>query len=70
MAKKLGIRVDDGAENVEVIRRFALNLARFHLKKCSTRSKLKQVGWSDTIRSEILIGQKTSKVHDCSVKIM
>jgi len=50
------IRVGDGAENVGVIRRFALNLARLHPKKCSMRSKLKQAGWSDTMRSEILFG--------------
>lgn len=51
------IRVGDGAENVAVIRRFALNLARLHPKKDSIRSKLKQGGWSDQFRSEIIFGQ-------------
>ncbi|EBX1212361.1 ISAs1 family transposase, partial [Salmonella enterica subsp. enterica serovar Newport] len=50
------IRAGDGAENVAVIRRFALNLARFHPQKDSMRSKLKQAGWSDKFRSEIIFG--------------
>ncbi|MIE72268.1 ISAs1 family transposase [Salmonella enterica subsp. diarizonae] len=50
------IRVGDGAENVAVIRRFALNLARLHPQKDSMRSKLKQAGWSDKFRSEIIFG--------------
>ncbi|EAO2673645.1 ISAs1 family transposase [Salmonella enterica] len=50
------IRVGDGAENVAVIRRFALNLARLAPLKNSMRSKLKQAGWSDKFRSEIIFG--------------
>lgn len=50
------IRTGDGAENVGIIRRFALNLARLHPKKSSMRSKLKQAGWSDSIRNEIIFG--------------
>ncbi|MDQ7072371.1 MAG: ISAs1 family transposase [Gammaproteobacteria bacterium] len=50
------IRKGDGAENVAVIRRFALNLARLHPQKNSMRGKLKQAGWSDKIRSEIVFG--------------
>jgi len=50
------IRVGDGAENVGIIRRFALNLARLHPKKGSMRGKLKQAGWSDSIRKEIIFG--------------
>ncbi|EBU4255113.1 hypothetical protein CEJ25_13050 [Salmonella enterica] len=48
------IRAGDGAENVAVIRRFALNLARLHPQKDSRRSKLKQAGWSDKFRLEIV----------------
>lgn len=48
------IRAGKGAENMAVIRRFALNLARLHPQKDSMRSKLKQAGWSDKFRSEIL----------------
>ncbi|EMX9647885.1 transposase [Salmonella enterica] len=48
------IRAGDGAENVAVIRRFALNLARLHPQKDSMRSKLKQAGWSDKFRLEIV----------------
>lgn len=50
------IRKDDGAENVAIIRRFCLNLSKLHPKKCSMKSKLKQAGWSDTFRSEVLFG--------------
>ncbi|MDQ7072761.1 MAG: hypothetical protein Q9N32_03605 [Gammaproteobacteria bacterium] len=41
------IRKGDGAENVAVIRRLCLNLARLHPQKNSMRGKLKQAGWSD-----------------------
>lgn len=51
------IRCGDGAENVALIRRFALNLARLHPEKNSMRGKLKQAGWSDTFRSELIFGQ-------------
>ncbi|MCY4363182.1 MAG: ISAs1 family transposase [Gammaproteobacteria bacterium] len=51
------IRKGDGAENVAIIRRFCLNLARLHPHKNSMRGKLKQAGWSDTKRAEILFGQ-------------
>ena len=50
------IRKGDGAENVAIIRRFCLNLARLDGKKNSMRGKLKQAGWSDTRRAEILFG--------------
>ena len=51
------IRTGDGAENVAIIRRFALNLARLHPQKNSMRGKLKQAGWSDKFRSELIFGQ-------------
>lgn len=54
------IRVGDGAENVAVIRRFCLNLAKLYPKKSSMRSKLKQAGWNDGIREDILFGQNIS----------
>lgn len=50
------IRKEDGAENVAIIRRFCLNLSKLHPKKCSMKSKLKQAGWSDEFRSEVLFG--------------
>ena len=50
------IRKGDGAENVAIIRRFCLNLARLDPRKNSMRGKLKQAGWSDTRRAEILFG--------------
>ena len=50
------IRKGDGAENVGIIRRFCLNLARLDPGKSSMRGKLKQAGWSDTRRAAILFG--------------
>lgn len=50
------IRKGDGAENVAVIRRFCLNLAKLHPRKASMKSKLKQAGWSDEFRGELLFG--------------
>ena len=51
------IRKGDGAENAAIIWRCCLNLARLDRKKNSMRGKLKQAGWSDTRRAEILFGQ-------------
>lgn len=51
------IRKGDGAENVAVIRRFCLNMARLHPSKASMRRKLKSAGWSDQFRSELIFGQ-------------
>jgi predicted transposase YbfD/YdcC len=50
------IRKDDGAENVGVIRRFCLNMARLHPKKASMRRKLKIAGWADEFRTELIFG--------------
>ena len=50
------IRKDDGAENMALMRRFCLNLAKLHPKKASMKSKLKQAGWSDEFRSQLLFG--------------
>lgn len=54
------IRKGDGAENVAIIRRFCLNLARLDPRKNSMRGKLKQAGWSDTRRAEILFGHDSN----------
>ena len=51
------LRRGNGAENVGIIRRFCLNLARLHPHKNSMRGTLKQAGWSDARRAEILFGQ-------------
>ena len=51
------IRKGDGAENVAVIRRFCLNMARLHPSTASMRRKLKSAGWSDEFRAELLFGQ-------------
>lgn len=51
------IRKGDGAENVAILRRFCLNLAKLHPRRSSMKSKLKQAGWNDDFRGEILFGQ-------------
>lgn len=48
---------DNSAENLALLRRFALNLARLHLQKNSMKGKLKKAIWSDKSRSELLSGQ-------------
>ncbi|MGR3808413.1 ISAs1 family transposase [Pasteurella testudinis] len=50
------ISKDDGAENMAILRRFALNLSRLHPAKMSMRMKLKAAGWSDEFRSELMFG--------------
>lgn len=56
------IRRDNAAENLALLRRFALNLARLHPQKNSMKGKLKKAMWSDKFRSELLIGQIQGKV--------
>lgn len=50
------IRKEDGAENVGIIRRFALNLSRLHPSKISMRRKLKRAARVDEFRTEIIFG--------------
>lgn len=50
------IRGHWGAENLAVLRRLSLNLARLHPKKQSMRGKLTAAGWSDSFRDELLLG--------------
>jgi predicted transposase YbfD/YdcC len=50
------IRKDDGAENVEIIRRFVLNLSRLHPSKISMRRKLKRVARVDEFRTKVIFG--------------
>jgi predicted transposase YbfD/YdcC len=49
-------RKEDGAENVGIIRRFALNLSRLHPSKISMRRKLKRAARVDDFRTEIIFG--------------
>ncbi|MDW9167807.1 ISAs1 family transposase, partial [Legionella pneumophila subsp. fraseri] len=56
------IRRDNAAENLALLRRFALNLARLNPQKNSMKGKLKKAMWSDKFRSELLIGQIQGKV--------
>ena len=50
------INAEDGAENMAILRRFALNLSRLHPDKMSMRGKLKMAGWSDEYRSALIFG--------------
>lgn len=53
------IRIGDGAENVGILRRFCLNLAKLHPKKDSMKGKLRSAGWNDDFRAELLFGVKS-----------
>lgn len=50
------IRRGDGAENIGLLRRMCLNLARLHPKKDSMAGKLKAAGWNDQFRAELIFG--------------
>jgi predicted transposase YbfD/YdcC len=50
------IRRDNGAENMGMIRRLCMNLARLNTTKNSMRGKLKNAGWNDAFRAELLFG--------------
>ena len=47
-------RKDHGPENLALLRRFALNLARLEPSKGSLRGKLKRAGWDDTFLAWLL----------------
>jgi len=48
------IRRDDGAQNMASLRRFVMNLAGLNNRKMSMRRKLKNCGWDDQFREELL----------------
>ena len=48
------ISAEDGAENMAILRRFALNLSRLHTLKRSMKGKLQAASWSDEFRSELI----------------
>ncbi|MGL5326208.1 MAG: transposase, partial [Aeromonas sp.] len=50
------IRSGDGAQNVGLVRRLCMNLARLHPSKIAMRRKLKSAGWNDDFRAELLSG--------------
>ena len=50
------ISAEDGAENMAILRRFALNLSRLHRLKRSMKGKLQAASWSDEFRSELMFG--------------
>ena len=47
-------RKDNGPENLALLRRLALNLARLEPSKGSMKGKLKRAGWDDTFLTQIL----------------
>ena len=50
------ISAEDGAENMAILRRFALNLSRLHPLKRSMKGKLQAASWSDEFRPELMFG--------------
>jgi len=50
------IRRKHGAQNMASLRRFVMNLAKLHPSKMSMRRKLKNSGWDDEFRSQLLFG--------------
>ena len=50
------IRRENGAENMGMIRRLCMNLARRNTRKNSMRGRLKNAGWNDSFRAELLFG--------------
>jgi predicted transposase YbfD/YdcC len=47
-------RNDHGPENIALLRRLALNLAKLEGSKGSTKGKLKQAGWNDAFLTRLL----------------
>jgi hypothetical protein len=45
---------DNGPENIGLLRRLALNLARLEGSKGSVKGKLKQAGWNDEFLGRLL----------------
>jgi hypothetical protein len=47
-------RKDNGPENIAMLRRLALNLAKLEGSKGSMKGKLKQAGWNDAFLIKLL----------------
>ncbi len=47
-------RTGNGAENLALLRRMALNLARTESTKGSMRGKIKKAGWSDDFMLDMI----------------
>jgi len=56
-------RKDHGPENLALLRRFALNLARLEPSKGSLRGKLKRAGWDDTFLARLLTQSLADQVR-------
>ena len=56
-------RKDHGPENLALLRRFALNLARLEPSKGSLRGKLKRAGWDDTFLTRLLAQSLADQVR-------
>ena len=48
-------RKDHGPQNLALLRKLALNLAKLEPSKGSMRGKLKQAGWDNTFLTQILL---------------
>jgi hypothetical protein len=47
-------RTDNGPENITLLRRLALNLAKLEESKGSIKGKLKRAGWNDAFLARLL----------------
>ena len=47
-------RLDNGPENIALLRRMAINLAKLEGSKASMKSKLKRAGWDDSFLLRLL----------------
>jgi hypothetical protein len=47
-------RLDHGPENIALLRRLALNLAKLEGSKGSMKGKFKKAGWNDTFLTHLL----------------
>jgi hypothetical protein len=47
-------RKDNGPENIALLRRLALNLAKLEGSKGSMKGKLKRAGWNDALLTSLL----------------
>jgi predicted transposase YbfD/YdcC len=56
-------RKDHGPENLALLRRLALNLARLDPAKGSLRGKLKRAGWDDTFLARLLTQSASAQVR-------
>ena len=61
--KQARTRKDHGPENVALLRRLALNLAKLENSKDSIKGKLKRAGWNDAFLTKLLAAFSSSQMR-------